>query len=93
MLTEVGYIAGQHELLAESFQKDNYRNVHDHAKKLKEIRKRNMEEHQTHLKELKQVYKSMETSKEKFRKAFEEQVPVIYHILGRVITIRLIYTE
>ena len=85
MLTEVGYIAGQHELLAESFQKDNYRNVHDHAKKLKEIRKRNMEEHKTHLTELKQVYTAMERAKEKFRKAFDEQVTVTYKILGRVL--------
>ena len=74
MLMEVGFIAGQHELMAESFQKENYKNVHDQAKKLKEVRQRNMEEHKKHLHELRKVFANMEKAKEKFRKSFEEQV-------------------
>ena len=74
MLMEVGFIAGQHELLSESLHKENYKNVRDQAKKLREVRRRNMDEHKKHLAELKQVYHAMEKSKEKFRKAFEDQV-------------------
>merc|ERR1719384_642249 len=73
MLLEVGFMAGQHELLSESLHKENYKNVRDQAKKLREVRRRNMDEHKKHLAELKQVYHAMEKSKEKFRKAFEDQ--------------------
>ena len=71
---EVGFIAGQHELLSESLHKENYKNVRDQVKKLREVRRRNMDEHKKHLAELKLVYHAMEKSKEKFRKAFEDQV-------------------
>ena len=74
MLLEVGFIAGQHELLSESLHKENYKNVREQVKKLREVRRRNMDEHKKHLTELKQVYHAMEKSKEKFRKAFEDQV-------------------
>ena len=74
MLLEIGFIAGQHELLSESLHKENYKNVREQVKKLREVRRRNMDEHKKHLTELKQVYHAMEKSKEKFRKAFEDQV-------------------
>ena len=74
MLLEVGFMAGQHELLSESLHKENYKNVREQVKKLREVRRRNMDEHKKHLTELKQVYHAMEKSKEKFRKAFEDQV-------------------
>merc|ERR1719412_1674811 len=73
MLLEVGFIAGQHELLSESLHKENYKNVREQVKKLREVRRRNMDEHKKHLTELKQVYHAMEKAKEKFRKAFEDQ--------------------
>ena len=78
MLLEVGYIAGQHELLSESLHKENYKNVREQGKKLREVRRRNMDEHKKHLTELKQVYHAMEKAKEKFRKAFEDQVIHFY---------------
>ena len=75
MLTEVGYIAGQHEVLADSFQKENYRKVRDNTKKFKEIRRLNMEKRQKNSKELKQLYSAMEKSKDKLKK-FSPSFPI-----------------
>ena len=73
MLSEVGYQAGQHEVLAESFSKEVYKNLHEQAKQLKEIRRRNIKESDKLVTELNSAFKSMQSSKEKFRKAFEDQ--------------------
>lgn len=73
MLQEVGFIAGQHEVLAESFSKENYKHVHEQAKKLKEIRKRNMKEYDKHLHQYNASRKEMEVAKDKLRKAYEDQ--------------------
>ena len=72
MLAEVGYQAGQHEVLAESFSKDVYKHLHDEAKKLKESRRKNIKESDKLVNELNSAFKSMHSSKEKFRKAFDD---------------------
>lgn len=66
-------MAGQHEILAESFMKENYKNVHEQAKKLKDCRKLNAKEYQRHSSDLKLAYKAMGNAKEKFKRAYEEQ--------------------
>ncbi len=74
MLREVDLIADQHELLSESLYKDNYKNVRDQVKKLREVRRRNMVEHEKILGDLKTVYHALEKSKERFKNAFKSQV-------------------
>ena len=73
MLKEVGFQAGQHELLSEGYSKDQYKNVQENVKNLKEQRKRIMKDAEKIREELKHSYKSMESTKEKFRKAFDDQ--------------------
>ena len=73
MLKEVGFQAGQHEVLAEAFSKEICKNLHDQAKQLREIRRKNMKESEKLVNELNSAYKIMQTSKEKFRKSFEDQ--------------------
>ena len=55
MLNEVGFQANQHEILADNFSKEQYRSVHEAAKRLKEQKKRNMKEADKIGAELKQV--------------------------------------
>jgi len=57
MLREVGFQANQHELLAENFCKDQYKSVHEAAKRLKEKKKRNVKEADKIGAELKSAYK------------------------------------
>ena len=73
MLQEVGFIAGQHEVLAESFAKENYKTVHEEVKKMKEVLKRNVKQYHKHNQDLKTSFKAMSAAKEKFRRAYEEQ--------------------
>ena len=73
MLKEVGFQAGQHEVLAEALSKEIYKNIHEQAKQLKEIRRKNMKDSEKLVTDLNAAFKSMQASKEKFRKAFEEQ--------------------
>lgn len=73
MLQEVGFQAGQHEVLAEAFSKDISKQLHDSAKQLKEVRRKNMKESEKIINDLNAAKKSMQASKEKFRKAFEDQ--------------------
>ena len=73
MLREVGFLAGQHEILAENFAKENYKKITESATRLKERRKRSMREADKLASDLKKRFKEMDRSKEKFRKSFEEQ--------------------
>ena len=73
MLQEVGFQAGQHEVLAESFAKEIYKQILDQAKQLKEIRRKNMKESEKILSDLNSKFKSLQGSKDKFRRAFEDQ--------------------
>ncbi len=73
MLSEVGFMAGQHEVLSESFCKEQYKGVLVEVKKLKEARKKNMKEADKIAADMKSAFKTMDAAKEKFRKAYEEQ--------------------
>ena len=73
MLKEVGFQAGQHEVLAESFSKEISKGILNEAKQLREIRRKNMKESEKLVSELNSAYKAMQTSKEKFRKSYEDQ--------------------
>jgi len=73
MLIEVGFIAGQHEILAESFSKENYKSVCGEVKKLKERLKSNTKTYHKLNADLKARFQSMSKAKDKFRKAFDEQ--------------------
>ena len=73
MLSELGFLANQHELLSDNFVKDQYKGVHESVKRLKETRKKNMKEADKISGDLRSAYKSMEASREKFRKAYDEQ--------------------
>ena len=44
MLSEVGFLAGQHEVLSDAFCKERYKGVMGEVKSLKEARKKNMKE-------------------------------------------------
>ncbi len=61
MLNEVGFQANQHEILADNFVKEQYKSVHEAAKRLKEHKKRNMKEADKIGAELKQAYKTMDS--------------------------------
>jgi len=73
MLSEVGFLAGQHEVLSDAFCKERYKGVMGEVKSLKEARKKNMKEAEKIAAELKAAYKKMDAHKEKFRKAFDDQ--------------------
>ena len=73
MLSELGFLANQHELLSDNFCKDQYKGVHESVKRLKDTRKKNIKEAEKIAGDLKSAYKSMESSREKFRKAYDEQ--------------------
>ena len=44
MLSEVGFLAGQHEVLSDAFCKERYKGVMGEVKSLKEARKKNIKE-------------------------------------------------
>ena len=73
MLSELGFLANQHELLSDNFCKDQYKGVHESVKRLKETKKKNVKEADKIANDLRSAYKSMDASKEKFRKAYDEQ--------------------
>lgn len=63
MLDEVGFQANQHEVLAQSFGKEQYKSAHEAAKRLRDVRKRNMKEADRIGVDLKQSYRLMDTAK------------------------------
>ena len=73
MLSEVISQSNQHDRLAESFCKDQYKTLQEQVKRLKDQRKKNMKEADKIETELKKAYKTMDAAKDKFRKAYEEQ--------------------
>ena len=73
MLKEVGFQAGQHEVLAESFSKEISKGIQEQSKQLREVRRKNMKESEKLVSELNSAYKAMQSSKEKFRKSYEDQ--------------------
>ena len=73
MLQEVGFQAGQHEVLAEAFSKEVYKQLLEQAKQLKEVRRKNMKESEKIINDLNSAFKSMQSSKDKFRRAFDDQ--------------------
>ena len=74
MLLEVGFQAGQHEILADAFSKEIAQQIYEKAKEMKETRRKNMKQSKKILDELNASFKSMTASKDKFRRAYEEQV-------------------
>lgn len=73
MLKEVGFQANQHDLLYESLSKEQYKQLLETVKRLKETRKRNMKEAEKIELDLKKAFKTMDSAKDKFRKAYDEQ--------------------
>ena len=74
MLQEVGFIAGQHELLSENLTKENSKGVSSKVKELKEKLRRNGDLYAKRNSDLKVAFGAMAKAKEKFRKSFDEQV-------------------
>ena len=74
MLLEVGFQAGQHEILADAFSKEIAQQIYEKAKEMKETRRKNMKQSKKILDELNASFKSMTASKDKFRRAYAEQV-------------------
>ncbi|CAB4069447.1 FNBP1 [Lepeophtheirus salmonis] len=72
MLQEVGYIAGQHEIIAEHCSIDNCKKMKEQIKKLKEKRKKNLKEFNRIESDLKRTYSSFESCRNEFRKAYED---------------------
>jgi septation ring formation regulator EzrA len=73
MLKEVGFLAGQHEVLAESFTKEQNKGVISEVKRLKNARSENIKEANKITADLKMAHSKMDKAKVKFRKAYEEQ--------------------
>ena len=63
MLKEVGFLAGQHEVLSETFCKENYKKVQEQVKLLKEDRRKTMKEAEKLSEDLKKAFKSMEATR------------------------------
>jgi hypothetical protein len=63
MLKEVGFLAGQHEVLSETFCKDNYKMVQEQVKRLKENRRKTMKEAEKLTEDLKKAFKTMEATR------------------------------
>lgn len=73
LLQEVGFQAGQHEVLADAFKKEISKTIFDQSKELRKIRETNIKISRKNVRELEHALSNMQGSKEKFRKAFEEQ--------------------
>ena len=73
MLKEVGFQAGQHEVIAEAFSKEIARNVSKQVKELREDRRKNKRVSEKLVNDLNSAYSEMTKSKDLFRKSFEEQ--------------------
>ena len=73
MLKEVGFQAGQHEVIAEAFSKDYSKGILKQTKELREARRQNKKESEQLIGALEQAFSAMQISKEKFRKALEDQ--------------------
>ena len=59
MLSEVGFLAGQHEVLSEAFCKERYKGVKSEVKSLKDARAKNMKEAEKIAAELKAGFPSV----------------------------------
>ena len=73
MLQEVGFIAGQHELLSDSFTKENSKGVSTRVKELKEKLRRNGDTFAKRNSDLRTSFAAMAKAKDKFAKSFNEQ--------------------
>ena len=74
MLLEVGFQAGQHEILADAFSKDIAQQIFEEAKQMKKNRQTNMKQSKKISDELTVAFKTMHAAKDKFRRAYEDQV-------------------
>ena len=74
MLLEVGFQAGQHEILADAFSKDIAQQIFEEAKQMKKNRQTNMKQSKKISDELTVAFKTMTAAKDKFRRAYEDQV-------------------
>lgn len=69
ILQELGYQAGQHELLADSYGKDCSKAIDDRLKEVKNEMKKNKKEAESIEKNLSQSYKSLDSKKQKISKS------------------------
>lgn len=72
ILQELGYQAGQHELLADSYGKDCSKAIDDRLKEVKNEMKKNKKEAESIEKNVSQTYKSLDSKKQKYQKAHVE---------------------
>eukprot|EP00092_Neocalanus_flemingeri_P058116 GFUD01069205.1.p1 GENE.GFUD01069205.1~~GFUD01069205.1.p1 ORF type:complete len:558 (+),score=166.38 GFUD01069205.1:488-2161(+) len=72
ILVELGYQAGQHELLADTYGKECSKGIDDRLKEVKKEMKKNKKEAETIEKSLSQSYKSLDNRKLKYQKAHTE---------------------
>ena len=63
MLQEVGFVAGQHEILSETFSKDVFKVVQEQVKRLKECRRKSMKEAEKLNEDLKKAFKNLEVTR------------------------------
>ena len=72
ILEELGYQAGQHELLAETYSTDCARIIEDHLKTVKTQTKKIKKEAEEIENKMKQVYKQLEKKKVNYAEAHSE---------------------
>ena len=88
MLKEVGFQAGQHEVIAEAFSKEIARNVSKQVKELREDRRKNKRVSEKLVNDLNSAYSEMTKSKDLFRKSFEEQERTNYQPYSRAMKLK-----
>ena len=69
ILQELGYQAGQHELLSDTYGKDCSKSIDDRLKEVRNEMKKNKKEAEIIEKTLSQSYKSLDSKKSKYQKA------------------------
>ena len=72
MLEELGYQAGQHELVAESFEKDYAKEIDDRVNEVKKEMKMSKKEADTLQRNMHQSYKALDDAKLKYQKSHIE---------------------
>lgn len=77
MLLEVGFQAGQHEILADAFSEEIAKKIKESAKEMTAKRKSNMKQSKKIHDELQSAFRSMTASKDKFRRAYDDQVRAV----------------
>ena len=74
MLKEVGFQAGQHEVIAESYKRDISETIKDQIGQIKKARENNIRKATKCTTELRDAKRTMFQARERFRRAYDDQI-------------------